>query len=130
MRSSQGAWLTDFLFSSSTVLISEAWREELKDLATKVSLSAAAKRAEHEVEEQMHLFIFLELKKKIINYVSIKCLHKKYLPVSHSSMEKNTSQSNTSNFIRCMFYHVVTRSWGIQDQVGERFKLFLLTPQY
>ncbi|KAF5894594.1 protein TBATA-like, partial [Clarias magur] len=36
------------------VLISEAWREELKDLATKVSLSAAAKRSEHEIirEEQ------------------------------------------------------------------------------
>ncbi|KAG7324719.1 hypothetical protein KOW79_011035 [Hemibagrus wyckioides] len=35
-------------------LISEAWREELKDLATKVSLSAAApsKRSEHEPSEE------------------------------------------------------------------------------
>lgn len=70
MRSSQGAWLTDFLFSSSTVLISEAWREELKDLATKVSLSAAAKRAEHEVEEQMHLL----KRKSLIMSVSNVCI--------------------------------------------------------
>ncbi|TTX88635.1 Steroidogenic acute regulatory protein, mitochondrial [Bagarius yarrelli] len=35
-------------------LVSEAWKEELKDLATKVSLSAAAqsKKAEHEIREE------------------------------------------------------------------------------
>lgn len=49
------------VFFSSTALISEAWREELKDLATKVSLSAAAstKRSEHEVEEHTHDHYFL-----------------------------------------------------------------------
>lgn len=80
---------------SSTALISEAWREELKDLATKVSLTAAAAR-EHGVQEHTHIHDYSKWK-RTCKYVGVKCLKNslnevEYVKEEHGKEHHSKSQ--------------------------------------